>query len=302
MKETILEYVGKILDIFVNKDKEMGKKIEEIKSFMEKNIVSILKNLQKNNTKTDKILEDIKEELKGNSSKSNEILEYLKEDVKEAKKRADKAKEKLREEEQENKTLKKNLSDLKLEKEREENKSAELNIKVLSQEEKIKEVEKHLTNEKENSQKIEVKYKAFEEAFMSEKIIKLLEATLENKALEAYKNENSINDKSPKSILNLLLNLSTEQTFVKSYYDSLVEYKKSNQEEMTKEEVAFYEAINSYFDKEVINNPREIKVADSFDKSKHRGIEMENKGEIDNGIILIPSDITNNDKIKVKMK
>jgi len=302
MKETILEYVGKILDIFVNKDKEMGKKIEEIKSFMEKNIFSILQNLQKNNTKTDEILEDIKEELKGNSSKSNEILEYLKEDVKEAKKRADKAKEKLREEEQENKTLKKNLSDLKLEKEREENKSAELNIKVLSQEEKIKEVEKHLTNEKENSQKIEVKYKAFEEAFMSEKIIKLLEATLENQALEAYKNENSINDKSPKSILNLLLNLSTEQTFVKSYYDSLVEYKKSNQEEMTKEEVAFYEAINSYFDKEVINNPRETKVAGSFDKSKHRGIEMENKGEIDNGIILIPSDITNNDKIKVKMK
>jgi len=71
---------------------------------------------------------------------------------------------------------------------------------------------------------------------------------------------------------------------------------------MKDEEIEFYEAINNYFDNEIIKNPTEKIIEEDFDKSKHRGIENEKNGKIDNGIVLIPADIGNNDKIRVKLK
>jgi len=164
-----------------------------------------------------------------------------------------------------------------------------------SKKEKLAECE----NQKNNLSPLLDYKKVFEE---DDKLMELLDSLLKNPTLKEYKEKNEITDKTPKSIKNLLLKLTTSQIFINSYYDDLVEYKKENQTIMSDEEIRFYKAINNYFEDEIIIHPSTKTTDKSFSRSLHRGINGEQAGEIDNGIILIPADKIDNEKIKVKLK
>ena len=164
-----------------------------------------------------------------------------------------------------------------------------------SKKEKLAECE----NQKNNLSPLLDYKKVFEE---DDKLMELLDSLLKNPTLKEYKEKNEITDKTTKSIKNLLLKLTTSQIFINSYYDDLVEYKKENQTIMSDEEIRFYKAINNYFEDEIIIHPSTKTTDKSFSRSLHRGINGEQAGEIDNGIILIPADKIDNEKIKVKLK
>lgn len=144
--------------------------------------------------------------------------------------------------------------------------------------------------------------KDFENIFYNEKLIKLLEAILNNSALQIYKDEIDIDGKNPKSIYNLLQRVLSPKLFIDSYYDSLKEYKKTYQNKMDDNEIKFYQVVNEYFSEEVILDFNKKIIDEDFDKSKHKGINNEKKGEIDSGIVLIPADTINHDKVIVKLK
>jgi len=260
---------------------------------------------QPDNTKELKALETkIDENQKSIKKILDNNFEYSKNEVKESEKKKVEAEEKLKEKEKRveelkviNKQQESEVTDFKdelAEKQQESKKYEESLTKksllIKEKEDEVKEIHEELKN-----------LKSFESSIKSPKLMTLLNTLLENSALSAYRKESTIVDDSAKSIYNLLLKLSTGQIFVKSYYETLVEYKKENQKEMSREEVAFYEAINQFFGEDIIENSSKTKVDGKFDKSKHRGINNEKEGTFDSGIILIPSDTTNNDKIKVKL-
>ena len=186
-------------------------------------------------------------------------------------------------------------------------KEAEENLKISKNEnetlqneiEKLNQVKDTINNKNE---KIEKELKDFKSVFEDEKIINLLNAIFKCPALEEFRKAKKIIDNKPSSILNLILLLNSPKSFIDSYYNFLVEFKKLNQKGISDEEENFYVAINEYFEKEVIIEPKQRKITGEFDKLKHRGINGEYCGEIDDGIILIPSDCTKENKIKVKLK
>ena len=158
-------------------------------------------------------------------------------------------------------------------------------------------LEEKLEEEKENL----LNYK---EVFESEKLLNLLNSIINNPALSIYRKNKKIEDNSPKSLFNLISQLATPKVFVNSYYNDLVEYKKGNRSEMSEEEIKFYKAVNDYFGEDVIDIPVSKRI-DKFDKAKHIGMKENGKLTMDrndNAIILIPSDKTNNDKIRVVAK
>jgi len=260
---------------------------------------------QPDNTKELKALETkIDESQKSIKKILDNNFEYSKNEVKESEKKKVEAEEKLKEKEKRVEELKvinkqqasevTNFKDELAEKQKESKKYEEALTKksllIKEKEDEVKEINEELKE-----------LKSFESSIKTPKLMTLLNTLLENSALSTYRKKSAIVDDSSESIYNLLLKLSTGQIFVKSYYESLVEYKKENQKEMSSKEVVFYEAINSFFGEEIIENPSKTKIDGKFDKSKHRGINNEKEGTLDNGMVLIPSDTTNNDKIKVKL-
>jgi len=164
---------------------------------------------------------------------------------------------------------------------------------------------KDLENSKEELNKLkEIPIKEFQEVFMEDNLMKLLDSILKNPTLEQFRKEKKIIDKMPQSIFNLLVLLYSAREFVNGYYDYLVSYKKDNQEEMSNEEIKFYNEINNYFGKKVISNPTQRFVEeDKFDKAIHRSIDLRYRDVklADDKIILIPADTVGHDKIKVKI-
>jgi DNA repair exonuclease SbcCD ATPase subunit len=139
--------------------------------------------------------------------------------------------------------------------------------------------------------------------FNNEKIVCLLEAILNCPALKQYCKDMKLTDSNiPQSVYNLLLKLGSAKLFIDSYYKSMVEYKKTNQEPpITDDEIKFYAAINNFFGEKVIKNHDQKQVQGSFDKAKHAGLNLEGQGSIVDNAILIPADATGN-QIKVKLR
>jgi DNA repair exonuclease SbcCD ATPase subunit len=147
------------------------------------------------------------------------------------------------------------------------------------------------------------KLREYKEVFEDEKLNNLLNAILKNNALVKFREDNNIKDISPKSIMNLVKFLKDERVFVNSIYNYILEYKRENQTEMSDEEIEFYNAVNDYFGKEVFFNIYKHVKEDKFDKSIHRGINGETRGELsDDKLVLIPSSNVDGIKMKVKMK
>jgi septal ring factor EnvC (AmiA/AmiB activator) len=268
------------------KEKSIEKILENRFNMVEQHINDNFEYLKNEKIKVDKELSEVKKTLeekreenssfKSDKKQFESKLENLQSDKVLVDKNLSETKESLKSKEEENNTL------------TEENK--ELKSSLNEKENELKETTKEIK-----------KLEQFESSIKSPKLMTLLNTLLVNPALGKHREKSAIVDDSAQSILNLLLKLSTGQIFVKSYYETLVEYKKENQKVMSSEEVAFYEAINDFFGEEIIKNPNITKVEGKFDKSKHRGINNEKEGTIDSGIVLIPSDTTNNDKIKVKL-
>ena len=118
-----------------------------------------------------------------------------------------------------------------------------------------------------------------------------------NKTLDKYRQETQIIDDSINSIYNLISHLGNKKEFIRSYIEFVRDYKVNNHDIMSKEEREFYQAINNYYDEEVIHIPSSDTV-DEFDKSMHRGMKLgktslETRTSDKNLVILIPSDIDN---------
>lgn len=318
-----VDFVNKIFDVIRGKDEQEKKNFEAIDA-----IQTTLSTLESNVSSIDQEL--------------SSILPYLKEEYRNSLKEKEEANLNLNVKNEELKALQNNHNDLKIRydnlqdeksnltnevsKMKEENLSllssintkeaniSELSGKCSKLENEKASLEEEIKNTKSvlDSKSIELEQKEqeiqnlkpFEDVFKSEKIMALLNALLNNKALKEYREKEGINDDSPRSIYNLIKKLDSGKLFINSYYESLVKYKqeKDNQNEMSSEETDFYLKINKYFDKELIINPESKKINGSFTKAEHRGIGGETSGDMDDGIILIPSDSIGNDKIKVKLK
>ncbi len=287
MKTEIMKHIENIIDIFVKDKDKRFKELDE--------------NLSK---KIDKI-----------DSSIDSMFSYLKDDAKNARDEAKKAiDEKTEAENLSNKKFQDvqsevsslNTKNSKLDEEikelRKSHKDKEADIATLKREKGETEETLSKRTSELNSNKLKIEtLQPFEDVFHEKKLAKLLRTILDNPALENYRDKESIKDTSAQSIFNLVKHLSSAKVFISSYYDNLVEYKKKNQDEMRDEETDFYEALNHYFGDEYIKSIQK-KEDRGFDKACHRGIKGESNGEIDDGIILIPADTTNNDKIKVKIK
>ena len=237
------------------------------------------------------------------------MFEFYKDDVVTAKKELDNIKKKNTSLDDELKACIKSKDELKeVEKEVEKRKLEieELEKRLKESQEKLKKTLKESQEEAKKKDSIidelKVKLKDIQDTFIQPKLLKLLETVLANPTLEKFRNKTGITDKTPSSSYQLLIKLCDAQSFVDSYYEDLKEYKKSNQDKMCDKEIEFYKMINEYFSKEIILNPDVTTIEDSFDKSKHKGVNNELNGEIDNGIVLIPADTINHDKIIVKLK
>jgi len=136
----------------------------------------------------------------------------------------------------------------------------------------------------------------------TDKFNQLFSTILNNETLLEYRKKYNVVDNSIYSAIYLFRNLCNARTFINSFYDDLVEYKKSHQTPLSDNEVEFYKAINEYFDEEIIKNPTQKVYDGSFERDIHRGINNERDGEIDEGIILIPAMKVDNKKMKVKLK
>jgi len=276
---------------------------DSIKSYIDENLIKPTKASVK--TKFDSLTDTVSNEISSlskqvskNQESTNEILNYFKEKVETAEKKKQKALESLKDSEYQISDLTSRTSEL-------DSKLKTVSLEKSSLESDKKVLTKNLASESNKLKACNSEIKdlqSLKDTFMSDKVMNLLDSVLNNHTLAKYREENKIVGKDSNSILNLLLNLSNPQIFVKSYYKILVEFKKENQEVMGDDEVAFYEAINKYFGEEVIVNPSKKLEERSFDKKIHRGINLESIATIIEKIILIPSDTTNNDKIKVKVK
>jgi len=302
IEENIQNYVKvKISDDIKNITKEFNEKIEklqenynQLQSTNNKKLTEKIDQLEKEKKELEekhKNLEITKTEL---NTKIGNLTQNLKQEsgyktkYEEVNKNYNELKTKIEE-------IQKSKDNLEKEKKELEETNKRLQDDLKSKKEKLAECE----NQKNDLSPLLDYKKVFEE---DDKLMDLLDSLLKNPTLKEYKEKNEITDKTPKSIKNLLLKLSTPQIFINSYYEDLVKYKKENPTIMSDEEVRFYNAINNYFGDEIIIYPSTKTTDKSFSRSLHRGIDGETSGEIDNGIILIPADKIDNEKIKVKLK
>ena len=184
-----------------------------------------------------------------------------------------------------------------------------LESKLKEKEKMINKLQKDMENYNKKISELENKLtnldslESFKNVFEEPKFRRLFEAVLKNPALEEFRKEYEILDNSPKSMFNFTKFLKNERVFVLSIYDYIVNYKKNHQEEMDEREIEFYNAINDYFDKEVFYKIEKKVNEDKFDKSYHRGINNELRGELsDDKLVLIPPCKIDDIKMKVKLK
>ena len=145
--------------------------------------------------------------------------------------------------------------------------------------------------------------KEFQKTVANEKLLSLLNKILNNRALESFRKEFNILDKNAESIANLLKRVADEKVFVNSFYKSVEEYKKENQEALLDEEIAFYKEVNNYFSNEIFTSITKTVSEEKFDKSLHRSIDGQSKGELsEDKALLIPKCSVEDRKIKVKLK
>ena len=252
-------------------------------------------------------LEEEKEKLKEEKISLQTKLENKEYEIKDLKDELNTKKDILQKKEVDINNLESEISNLKKSKEEEtiakENIERELNDKN-EEIENLKNYSQTLQNkllEYENKIKELEGLKEYKEAFEDEKLQNLLDTILNNETLIRFREENGIIDKSPKSILNLVKFLNDDSSFVNFIYDYIVEYKKENQTEMSDNEIAFYKAVNNYFNKDVFFNIYKRVQEDRFDKSIHRGIGGEIRAELsDDRLVLVPS--VNDSKMRVKVK
>jgi chromosome segregation ATPase len=287
-------------------DEKVESMFENIKAFF---VDSINNNLKKTLESVNSQLSSINEELTELKS-VNSQLSSIREELAELKSK------KISNLENENKNLQKEINKkdiliIDLQKEIKSYKDEVMKLKELT-ELKSKKIS-NLENENKNLQSIlkecknEIseleKLREYKEVFEDEKLNNLLNAILKNNALVKFREDNNIKDISPKSIMNLVKFLKDERVFVNSIYNYILEYKRENQTEMSDEEIEFYNAVNDYFGKEVFFNIYKHVKEDKFDKSIHRGINGETRGELsDDKLVLIPSSNVDGIKMKVKMK
>jgi len=294
MKEDIMKYFAKILDILINNKKTSERDLSD--------------KIDKNTSLVNDVKEYLKNEVKEiNELKENEIktlnskIATKDSDLQNKNKQIEDTTSKLNKIEHDCSSLEQDKSRIEA-----ENQSAKIKIGTLKNEIATKDSDlqnknKEISELETTIDKLENTLKDYDKVFKSDKIISLLTNLLNNPALKNYRNKEGIEDDSPKSIYNLLLKLKSAKYFIDSYYDILVEYKKDNQEIMNDNEIEFYKSINKYFNDEVILNPSAITIEGKFTKIKHRDINNEIEGP-ENAIILIPADKYNNDKIKVEVK
>jgi len=291
IEESVRDIVDEILD-------------EKLKSF-ETKIAEKFDNLNKN-FKSEEEFNRLNEEniiLKEKLNSLTEDFNNLKDELNQYKTTIKNLEQNLYEKEEEIKEKNKKLEKLekdfkslqsyseKLEKERDNYKEEVINLK-----EQLDICNSNFEKEKleKNNLKLEV------DSVKSQKEFKLLKALLNNPALEQYREKYNIKNEDLISLFNLNRFLASPRVFVNSYYDYLVEYKKVNQSEMDDREIEFYKAVNEYFNEEIIKDIKKFEEG-SFDKSKHRGINNETRGEIsDDKIVLIPTHL--DAKMRVKLK
>jgi chromosome segregation ATPase len=307
------EDLKKVLDEICKK--KYIKKLEDLEEKLEKNIKSVNEEIDKKvesmfgNIKAffvDLINKNLKETLESvNSQLSsiNEELTELKSDNKNLKETLESFNIQLS-------SMKKELAELKSKKIsnlENENENLQKEIKsckneVMKLKDDVKNLQSKLKECKNEISELE-KLREYKEVFEDEKLNNLLNAILKNNALVKFREDNNIKDISPKSIMNLVKFLKDERVFVNSIYNYILEYKRENQTEMSDEEIEFYNAVNDYFGKEVFFNIYKHVKEDKFDKSIHRGINGETRGELsDDKLVLIPSSNVDGIKMKVKMK
>ena len=143
----------------------------------------------------------------------------------------------------------------------------------------------------------------FKEIVNDERFNRLFNALLNNPALKEFREKFQILDNSPKSVCEFVKFLKDDRTFVNSVYDYIVDYKKTNQNLMEDSEIEFYNAVNNYFQTEVFYNIDKYVSEDKFNKSYHRGINNELRGELsDDKLVLVPPCRVDDLKMKVKLK
>jgi chromosome segregation ATPase len=292
------EDLKKVLDEICKK--KYIKKLEDLEKKLEKNINSVNEKIDE---KVESMFENIKaffvDSINNNLKKTlesvNSQLSSINEELTELKS-VNSQLSSIREELTELKSVNSQLSSI-----REE--LAELKSKKISNlENENKNLQSKLKECKDEISELE-KLREYKEVFEDEKLNNLLNAILKNNALVKFREDNNIKDISPKSIMNLVKFLKDERVFVNSIYNYILEYKRENQTEMSDEEIEFYNAVNDYFGKEVFFNIYKHVKEDKFDKSIHRGINGETRGELsDDKLVLIPSSNVDGIKMKVKMK
>ena len=321
--------------------KEQRKKIREIvKSVVqkiEKNIPDILENvldeydLEDTSTKIDNLeklvnnlnneLKDIiKEEAEKDRKKRDEMFEMLKNILQCVKGSNDELQGKLEDLTKNKHTLeqtitkqKQELANLKSQTQGFKREKDSLETKLKNGEEKWEKDLDSLNLKLKDLDSLENKCKQLEEEKLSleefkrtvanEKLLSLLDKILNNRALESFRKEFDILNKDAASIANLLKRVADEKVFVNSFYKSAEEYKKKHQEALLDEEIEFYNEINNYFDSEIFTSITKTVSEDEFDKTLHRGIDGQSKGELsEDKELLIPKCSVEDRKIKVKLK
>jgi len=240
--------------------------------------------------------------IKENKNAIDEILTTFTNEVKTANEAKNNAEEKLKGSKKENDALKSKEISLKTRLDESEKKSKKTEEREKAEKEKNEKLNVAKNDIESQKEVLEKELNDFKSSFEKKEILNLLNAILECPALEAFRSAKGIKDKKPNSILSLILILNSPKVFIDSYYNYLLKYKQSNQEGITEDEINFYTAINQYFGNETIRDCKTTKVTGTFTKDIHRGIKGETGGEIENGIILIPGDVTGENKIKVKLK
>jgi len=284
---------AKIDEKFDNLDRNF-KSEEEFNRIKEENSVlnERLSNLEKENR-------EYKERL--NNLEKN--INNLKDELNQSRKTIEDLNRKIREKEKELEEKNRDLEKLNQELEQLKIYSGELEKENRKNEEKINNLNEELVNCNSNLYKEKEEKEILKseiDKLKSQKEFKLLKALLNNPALKDYREKYNIKGEDLISLFNLNRFLSSPRVFINSYYDYLVEYKKANPYEMDDREIEFYKAVNEYFNEEVIKDIKKFEEG-SFDKTKHRGINNETRGEIsDDKIVLIPTHLDS--KMRVKLK
>ncbi|GEM_PF-3477854 len=286
LKKYVLDLVEKIFDMI--EGEEMSKK--EIKNS--------LKEIKE-------ILQELKSQEQEHQSITTQMFELLQNKYTEAIQETEMSKSKLQESKHHIYTLESDKKSLEASLFEEKKRIEDHEYRCLQKEDEIDSIRKKLESislEMKDKERTIQALESYKETFASGKTMRLLEALLCNKTLEAYRRHYNITDKSTQSILHLTKQLLDAKTIINNYYKHLSEYKKEYQEAMSREEIDFYGQINAYFGETIIHIPENGKINSEFTKAEHRGINGETSGTIDDGIVLIPSDAVGNEKIKVKLK